>query len=81
MMELLRYRKFITHPNMHKTMLRAGAIAILTLLVSPLFATSAQRLTMDQALEAAFANNPDSGGSAVGDWYRSRRSTTSGLDS
>ncbi|MDY7536319.1 TolC family protein [Pseudomonas sp. Bout1] len=40
-------------------MLRAGLISILALLTSPLFAATAQMLTMDQALETAFANNPD----------------------
>nr|WP_259674600.1 TolC family protein [Pseudomonas fluorescens] len=40
-------------------MLRAGLISILALLTSPLFAATAQILTMDQALETAFANNPD----------------------
>ena len=59
MMELLRCRKFIAHPITHKTMLRAGLISILALLTSPLFAATAQMLTMDQALETAFANNPD----------------------
>lgn len=59
MMELLRRRKFIAHPITHKTMLRAGLISILALLTSPLFAATAQMLTMDQALETAFANNPD----------------------
>ena len=59
MMELLRFRKFIAHPITHKTMLRAGLISILALLTSPLFAATAQMLTMDQALETAFANNPD----------------------
>ncbi|WP_185753239.1 TolC family protein [Pseudomonas fluorescens] len=59
MMELLRCRKFIAHPITHKTMLRAGLISILALLTSPLFAATAQILTMDQALETAFANNPD----------------------
>ncbi|WP_411960273.1 TolC family protein [Pseudomonas mandelii] len=59
MMELLRCRKFIAHPVTHKTMLRAGLISILALLTSPLFAATAQMLTMDQALETAFANNPD----------------------
>ncbi|SDU66986.1 MULTISPECIES: TolC family protein [Pseudomonas] len=59
MMELLRCRKLIAHPITHKTMLRAGLISILALLTSPLFAATAQMLTMDQALETAFANNPD----------------------
>ncbi|MBB4813243.1 MAG: TolC family protein [Pseudomonadales bacterium] len=59
MMELLRCRKFIAHPITHKTMLRAGLISILALFTSPLFAATAQMLTMDQALETAFANNPD----------------------
>ena len=59
MMELLRCRKFIAHPITHKTMLRAGLISILALLTSPLFAATAQMLTMDQALETAFSNNPD----------------------
>ena len=59
MMELLRCRKFIAHPVTHKTMLRAGLISILAVLTSPLFAATAQMLTMDQALETAFANNPD----------------------
>src|SRR3990167_7480484 len=59
MMELLRCRKFNAHPVTHKTMLRAGLISILALLTSPLFAATAQMLTMDQALETAFANNPD----------------------
>ncbi|MHA6127562.1 TolC family protein [Pseudomonas mohnii] len=59
MMELLRCRKFIAHPITHKTMLRAGLISILALLTSPLFAATTQMLTMDQALETAFANNPD----------------------
>ena len=59
MMELLRRRKFIAHPITHKTMLRAGLISILALFTSPLFAATAQMLTMDQALETAFANNPD----------------------
>ena len=59
MMELLRFRKFIAHPITHKTMLRAGLISILALFTSPLFAATAQMLTMDQALETAFANNPD----------------------
>ncbi|SEF02752.1 TolC family protein [Pseudomonas migulae] len=59
MMELLRCRKFIAHPITHKTMLRAGLISILALLTSPLFAATAQMLTVDQALETAFANNPD----------------------
>ena len=59
MMELLRCRKFIAHPITHKTMLRAGLISILALLTSPLFAATAQMLTIDQALETAFANNPD----------------------
>ena len=58
-MELLRFRKFIAHPITHKTMLRAGLISILALFTSPLFAATAQMLTMDQALETAFANNPD----------------------
>jgi cobalt-zinc-cadmium efflux system outer membrane protein len=40
-------------------MLRAGLISILALFTSPLFAATAQMLTMDQALETAFANNPD----------------------
>nr|WP_235864490.1 MULTISPECIES: TolC family protein [Pseudomonas] len=40
-------------------MLRAGLISILALLTSPLFAATAQMLTVDQALETAFANNPD----------------------
>ena len=59
MMELLRCRKFVAHPITHKTMLRAGLISILALLTSPLFAATAQMLTVDQALETAFANNPD----------------------
>ena len=59
MMELLRCRKIIAKPVTHKTMLRAGLISILALLTSPLFAATAQMLTMDQALETAFANNPD----------------------
>lgn len=59
MMELLRCRKFIAHPITHKTMLRAGLISILALFTSPLFAATAQMLTMDQALETAFSNNPD----------------------
>ena len=59
MMELLRFRKFIAHPITHKTMLRAGLISILALFTSPLFAATAQMLTMDQALETAFSNNPD----------------------
>ena len=59
MMELLRCRKLIAHPITHKTMLRAGLISILALFTSPLFAATAQMLTMDQALETAFANNPD----------------------
>ena len=59
MMELLRCRKFIAHPITHKTMLRAGLISILALFTRPVFAATAQMLTMDQALETAFANNPD----------------------
>ena len=59
MMELLRFRKFIAHPITHKTMLQAGLISILALLNAPLLAANAQMLTMDQALETAFSNNPD----------------------